>query len=555
MNRSIQIEKCRKSLSILMIVVMLCISTLGSESKAYGAKTNIENLTLKINSEDIINTIIATNGEGITISEDETDIEYEGILVSEIYSENLDGFLVINGDILDTEEGIYISEVKNPVTLYKNDKEIKIKDYTDNYIVDLAYDIGDNNKYSLYKETRIEIASSIESLELILVNKTDNIEYNIEVELDEAFSLKDKLNVRTDKLGSDSNSLELTSTSNIKDVKGTKAVKVGTQSNETGSNIEESEGFKINLKPGSVANVTLDVEFERFNGDEVDKLVIHNNININYFNDNIVLDNEEITLDNIGIEYRFGGLDYRVIDTDNNIIEENSKDTIKVMDGYTIEVYGIEDYTSLEIIPYLESNKIEELFDINIDKVINEDENELEVVLDISVKRDRNIIIEKNIDVKNKEIFLYTIEKLDEPGKGNKYTIPMVVEDNYGSIDLNNLYHGKYRIAEERHMRYSVEDIESTGEIVEIEDSSITLKLEDDCVVKFIGSLNTNKFLSKTETVFNRLLNIGNRHEFVMDNLDNMDEQKLNTINNKLAFMVEDKFNLEIRDIEDIRLA
>ena len=40
-----------------------------------------------------------------------------------------------------------------------------------------------------------------------------------------------------------------------------------------------------------------------------------------------------------------------------------------------------------------------------------------------------------------------------------------------------------------------------------------------------------------------------------MDNLDNMDEQKLNTINNKLAFMVEDKFNLEIRDIEDIRLA
>lgn len=304
-----------------MIVVMLCISTLGSESKAYGAKINTENLTLKINSEDIINTIIATNGEGITISEDDTDIEieYDGILVSEIYSEGLNGFLVINGNISNTEEEIYISEIKNPVTLYKNDKEIKIKDYTDSYIVDLAYDIEDNNKCSLYKETRTEIASSIESLELILVNKTSNIEYNIEVELDEAFSLKDKLSVRTDKLGSNSNSLDLASTPNIKN---DKAIKVGTQSNATSSNIEESEGLKTRLKPGSVANVVLDVEFERFKGNEVD---------------------------NIGIEYRFGGLDYRVIDTDNNIIEENSKAIIKVIDGYTIEVYGVKDYTDIEI--------------------------------------------------------------------------------------------------------------------------------------------------------------------------------------------------------------
>lgn len=554
MNRSIQIEKCRKSLSILMIVVMLCISTLGSESKAYGSKINKEDLTLKINSEDIINTIIATNGEGIAISEDNTDIEieYEGILVSEIYSEDLNGFLVINGDISNTEEDIYISEIKNPVTLYKNDKEIKIKDYTDSYIVDLAYDIEDNNKCSLYKETRTEIASNIESLELILVNKTDNIEYNIEVKLDEAFRLKDKLNVRTDKLGSNSNSLDLASTSNIKN---DKAIKVGTQSNATSSNIEESEGFKISLKPGSVANVILDVEFERFKGDEVNKLVIHNNININYFNDNIVLEDEEISLDNIGIEYRLGGLDYRVIDTNNNIIEENSKDTIKVMDGYTVEVYGVKDYTDIEIIPYLESNRIEEFFDINIDKITNKDESELEVMLNISAKRDGNIIIEKSIDTKNKEIFLYTIEKLDEPGRGNKYTIPMVVEDNYGSIDLNNLYYGRYKITEEEQMRYSVVEVGGIGEIIETKDSSITLKLEDDCVVKFRCSLNTNKFLSETEVIFNRLLNIGNRHEFVMDELDDKNEQKLNTTNNKPAFMTEDKFSLEIRDIEDIRLA
>lgn len=697
-------SKYRRSLSILMTVVMVGASTLGFSDEVYGAKLSRKNLDVKIDSESILDTLLSTNGKGLDLDIDEDDV-YENIkneldngneqLVGRLDYENLKLFLITESDdIGELEETSYIKGVINPISLYKGDVQINNKDdYSGSDIIlenDLLEDDEEDENYEIYMMNKMEIASSISNLHLIVVNTSINVEYALDVEIDDIYKISDDIQVSTlnidnyeskndtieidredkgDKsidLGSSSNAIkkvdeednivadennigtvediietsensideESNKEENNKDVSmsihdinsvtssvikatSNNSTKKSSPSNASSSNATKKDNIiKVTSKPNSIINIDIPVEFglgANIAFEIENRLIIHTDISVDGFGNKIIpIMNGEINTDDLEAFYtiKINSSDtskqsYKciVVDENEEYIDEYNVDgacvSPLVKNGYTLIIYDVPSNCTVSVKEYLNgNNKLNSLFDIDYSKssyqfmdldvennwhnnwggldfskeldystlensdILLNTNMHLKLVRDGSINLRKNIGTYDNIYNKHNVMFMYTVEKLDEPAKGMKFTVPIMI---YGggssnSVDIGGLYPGTYEITEEDVMRYTNFIIESDKEIERINDKKFRIQvLNDSNYVELHGGMSTNEFFSNVNLSVNSIYQLDNNYEFVRNILNDSDEPvpcRLEVYGfSESSFLPNEKFELDISDIDELRLA
>lgn len=697
-------SKYRRSLSILMTVVMVGASTLGFSDEVYGAKLSRKNLDVKIDSESILDTLLSTNGKGLDLDIDEDDV-YENIkneldngneqLVGRLDYENLKLFLITeSNDIGELEETSYIKGVINPISLYKGDVQINNKDdYSGSDIIlenDLLEDDEEDENYEIYMMNKMEIASSISNLHLIVVNTSINVEYVLDVEIDDIYKISDDIQVSTlnidnyeskndtieidredkgDKsidLGSSSNAIkkvdeednivadennvgtvediietsensideESNKEENNKDVSmsihdinsvtssvikatSNNSTKKSSPSNASSSNATKKDNIiKVTSKPNSIINIDIPVEFglgANIAFEIENRLIIHTDISVDGFGDKIIpIMNGEINTDDLEAFYtiKINSSDtskqsYKciVVDENEEYVDEYNVDgacvSPLVKNGYTLIIYDVPSNCTVSVKEYLNgNNKLNSLFDIDYSKssyqfmgldiennwhnnwggldfskeldysTLENSDILLNTNMHLKLVRDGSITLRKNIGTydniynKHNVIFMYTVEKLDEPAKGMKFTVPIMI---YGggssnSVDIGGLYPGTYEITEEDVMRYTNFIIESDKEIERINDKKFRIQvLNDSNYVELHGGMSTNEFFSNINLSVNSIYQLDNNYEFVRNVLNDSDEPvpcRLEVYGfSESSFLPNEKFELDISDIDELRLA
>lgn len=670
-------SKYRRSLSILMTVVMVCASTLGFSDEVYGAKLSRKNLDVKIDSESILDTLLSTNGKGLDLDIDEDDV-YESIkneldngneqLVGRLDYENLKIFLITESDdIGELEETSYIKGVINPISLYKGDVQINNKDdYSGSDIIlenDLLEDDEEDENYEIYMMNKMEIASSISNLHLIVVNTSINVEYVLDVEIDDIYKISDDIQVSTlnidnyeskndtieidredkgDKdidLGSSSNAIkkvdeESNKEENNKDVSmsihdinsvtssvikatSNNSTKKSSSSNASSSNATKKDNIiKVTSKPNSIINIDIPVEFglgANIAFEIENRLIIHTDISVDGFGNKIIpIMNSEINTDDLEAFYtiKINSSDtskqsYKciVVDENEEYVDEYNVDgacvSPLVKNGYTLIIYDVPSNCTVSVKEYLNgNNKLNSLFDIDYSKssyqfmnldiennwhnnwggldfskeldystlensdILLNTNMHLKLVRDGSINLRKNIGTYDNIYNKHNVIFMYTVEKLDEPAKGMKFTVPIMI---YGggssnSVDIGGLYPGTYEITEEDVMRYTNFIIESDKEIERINDKKFRIQvLNDSNYVELHGGMSTNEFFSNVNLSVNSIYQLDNNYEFVRNVLNDSDAPtpcRLEVYGfSESSFLPNEKFELDISDIDELRLA